>query len=306
MFIYETAQSRSSKTGKGASLRVMMLAGQTDDERAIRLLVREFAPLTFEGALVRLNTDQQPLGNGLWTCSADYGIGEFQSDKNPGEGGTGSGGSNDSNQPAPGDPIGPHVNISIAGRTQHVTQALRSTAAKRTADSREIPDYKGAIGVTKQGIEGCDIIVPELKWSETWTFNPAYLTWAYVGDLEGLIGRTNNATFRSFEAGEVKFLGGEISTDDSDKGKVVFNFHKESNIDVTLTPEFNTIAKDGHQYLEVEYEQKDFPLVGAIGNIPRVVRVHEVGRPGLMTDGSDGTDPRPTNQADFKLIGIGR
>lgn len=301
--IYELASSRSSRTGRDPSIKLMFFVAGLFDEHDVRVAVRLAAPLMYE-SLVRLNTDQQPLGGGFWTASADYGSYEFQVQGDPGSGEPGSGGASDS-QPGGTDPIGPHVSISFGGRQQHITQAIKTTgAAKRTSDTRDIPDLKGVIGQTKEGVAGCDILVPDLKWSETWTFNPAFLTWDWVKQLRQLVGRVNLETFRSFPRGEVMFLGGEITTDDSDKARIVYNFYQEENVTVQLNDEFQTVEKKGHQYLDVEYEQIDFPLIGAIGNVPRVVRVHEVGRisgkiPLLGT-------PLYSNERSFNPLRIGR
>ena len=298
--IYESAQSRETRTGRSPSARVMYFLRGTEDEREVRLLVLATAPVTYEGVLVRMSTEQKHLGGGVWTAWADYGLGEKQATTNPGAGGSGSGDSGDSFQQGPGDPIGSHVRVSVGGRQQHITQSLYTAErAQKTTDTRALPNHKGTIGYSRHGVAGCDIPVPHLTWSETWSFDPRFITWFYVQQLRNLYGRVNNSQFRNFANGEVMFIGAEIEHKQTELTNIVFNFHAEENIGpYQLTPEFNPVNKDGHEYLWVEYEDsKDAsnPLM-----VPRAVHVEVVGRPGL----EDGVG-FPSNEDNFLKLGIG-
>ncbi len=82
----------------------------------------------------------------------------------------------------------------------------RFPAAGRTA-----PDFKGAIGIKQSGNdtepEGVDIVTPVLKLTATYRHPKNTIDLAYVNAVAGLSGRTNNAPFYGYAAGELLFLG---------------------------------------------------------------------------------------------------
>lgn len=312
----ELMASRETTTGKSASATCVYLVGQTMDEREVRLFVLENTPRFYEVVhLSRQSTHQVHVGGGWWHCQVNYGVTQRDStNKKPQE--------NDSNKPAASDPLTPDVKISCPGRTQHVTQALVTIAsAKKTKDPRQgPPDTQNAIGVSQHGINGCDIIVPSLTWTEVWTFQSQFITWngsrINVKDLSDVVGRTNFATFRTFDPGEVMLKDFNSEPQGTDIRKNTYVFGREPNIKgFKLTPDFDPVDKEGHQYLDVMYESSNV----VIGNqaytfqVPFAVYVREVGRPGhwllhgaLVTIQLPfGADAIPTNKADFSVLGIG-
>lgn len=291
--LYEMAR-QGFGTGKSGSAKIMWFARGSDDRDAVRAQAEISIP-AFEQDMPRVGLDFQGLGAGVWHVGANYSTGEQSA---PGGGGGGGGGS-DTNE---NDPIGAHVRVSFGTRTQHVTQSLYTVInVNKKTDPRNPPDHKGAIGVTTTSVDGCDIQVPNLTWSETWTFNPRFVTWAFIKTLRDLEGRVNNDKFRSFRRGEVMFLGGEESQDDPKKATIVFNFFAEETVvNLVLATDFNPIPfKEGHQYVWAEYEREvsnKNPIIP-----PFAAHLEEVGRPG-----GDDENGHPTNKADFTLLRIGR
>jgi hypothetical protein len=54
------------------------------------------------------------------------------------------------------------------GGTGRITQAIRNKGNYgRTGDVLFPPDFKGAIGVTDDGVEGCEVPLRTFKWTET-------------------------------------------------------------------------------------------------------------------------------------------
>lgn len=309
--IFEMADTDNSQTGKNASVKKAFMVTGTIDEPTVRRLVLFTAPQFYEGVLNLQATTQAHLGNGVWLCSASYGFRELQTNNNPGAGGTGgsggSGGSNDGHQPGANDPVGPHISGSIGSRQQHFTSSLQTTDSdKLTGDSRGIPDHKHSIGVSKEGVEGCDWPVPEFRWSEAWLFLPQFVTWGYLQRLRSYHGRVNgvgtnyDGTFRAFPKGEARFEGVDFEAQGLERVRMTFHFFAEENITAyKLTNDFaNGVNKSGHEYLWVEYEDK--AGTDYISKQPRAVFVEEVGRPGNAVD-NDGF----RNRIDFRLIGIG-
>lgn len=66
------------------------------------------------------------------------------------------------------------------------------------------PDQKGAIGVTKDRIEGCDIFAPAGRWSRS---VPIVMTPKFMRTIHDTTGKVNNATFYGFLRGELLYLG---------------------------------------------------------------------------------------------------
>ncbi|MEG7700672.1 hypothetical protein U2075_14815, partial [Listeria monocytogenes] len=87
------------------------------------------------------------------------------------------------------------------------------TIARFGVEGATAPDFLGGINVSKTGVEGVDIVVPEFKFSVTKTFSPAQMTGAYVQTVYLMTGRMNHANYvvkingtdLTFERGELRF-----------------------------------------------------------------------------------------------------
>lgn len=158
------------------------------------------------------------------------------------------------------------------------------------------PNQKGAIGVDGNGVQGVDIVIPALQWTESYDVPAEYVTGKYIRQVSALTGKTNKAEFRGFARGEVLFMGGTGSQDwDSEKGdspwSLSYRFVANANADGTTLPklrvgDIENIEKKGHEYLWVRYEDNvdDNTLL----KTPRHVYVNQV-----------------YAEADFSLLGIG-
>jgi hypothetical protein len=73
-----------------------------------------------------------------------------------------------------------------------------------TGGAGSAPDQKGAIGVTKDRIEGCDISVPTGRWSRA---TPVVMTPRFMRTIHDTIGKVNHAAYYGFARGEVLYLG---------------------------------------------------------------------------------------------------
>ena len=105
----------------------------------------------------------------------------------------------------------PQTNESVfafdtGGGTQHITHSLQTVGAY-APPTQTAPDFKGAIGVTADSVEGVDIAVPVYHFSETHYLPDVLVTDAYKGVLFSLTGKVNSAAFKGFQAGECLFLG---------------------------------------------------------------------------------------------------
>jgi hypothetical protein len=168
------------------------------------------------------------------------------------------------------DPLKRSRSFDTGGATQHVTQAI-PTAGVPNGERRfhtgspAAPNMQGAIGVDGDSVQGVDIVVPQLTWTENYDVPNAYVTTDYIKSLSSLTGTVNNSSFRGFAAGEVLFMGASGSQQwDSDKGdgpwSLSYKFVASANQGAGKTypaitiGDITGIEKDGHDYLWVRYE----------------------------------------------------
>jgi hypothetical protein len=150
-----------------------------------------------------------------------------------------------------------------SGGTQHKTQAY-SVGQGQTLDFEyrfppTATNMSGAIGVDDNGVNGVDVVVPALTWTETYDVPSSYVTNDYIKGVAGLTGTVNNSAFRSFEAGEVLFLGASGSHEwDNDKGdgpwSLSFKFSASKNQTGITIGSIANINKKGWHYLWIRYE----------------------------------------------------
>jgi hypothetical protein len=197
-----------------------------------------------------------------------------------------------------------------SGGSQHITNALQTkNAAGAVVDDGEkvygpsgLDDgasAKGAISVDDRGVNGVDIIVPALQWSESYDVPSSYVTSAYIRNLAKLTGSTNAATFRGFAVGEVLFTGASGSHEwDDQRGNgpwaLTFKFVASPNTGAGATKpalkvgDIDGIEKGGHEYLWVKYATSEDTAKNQVTRQPIAVYVNRV-----------------YPDADFSLLGIG-
>jgi len=173
------------------------------------------------------------LGDDAWQVTAHY-------EKNGAEDGT--------------EPLKRARSFDTTGGTQHITQGFSESRFGANA-----PNQQKAIAVDSNGVNGVDVVTPQLQWQESYDVPSNYVTSAYIRNVSGMTGTTNNAPFRGFELGEVLFLGcsGNQEWDDQ-KGKgpwsLSYRFIASQNVTDQTIGDIAGISKMGHQYLWVRYQ----------------------------------------------------
>lgn len=283
--VIEHVSSRQMKFGKqSGSTRVYKLMG-TDDEFLVRDVVYRDAPLTDWLGHLRMTADCKPKGNGVWEVTVEYGLGERESQSPPGE---------NSNHKDKQDALGMESTFDTSGGTLHITQSIFTHHKyKAMGDARGfLGGAQGAIGLSKSGVAGVDVVVPKFTWTETWKFPADAINWGYAIQLRDMTGKVNSGKFRGADAGEVLFAGATGAPDGTDKYRVTYTFHAEKNRTVANGdpindfPAFGPVEKDGWDYLWVAYE--DGAGADWKAPVPRNIFVEQV-----------------YYQDDFSKIGIG-
>jgi hypothetical protein len=189
------------------------------------------------------------------------------------------------------DPLKRSRSFDTGGATQNIKQGLPVGEGVGLNFEFSYPpeavNQSGAICVDGTSVQGVDIIVPQLTWTETYDVPAQYVTTAYIKKVSTLTGTVNDADFRGFESGEVLFLGASGSQQwDEDKGdgpwslsyKFVANANQgEGKTFPAITiGSIEGIEKDGHDYLWVKYE--DRLSQNSVLKLPKAVYVNRVYR----------------------------
>jgi hypothetical protein len=147
------------------------------------------------------------------------------------------------------------------GGSQHVTNSLSFSAYAQSGGT--IPDeFAGAIGATKDGVAGVDIVVPAYAFQAVKYIAAASFTAAFRRILRGLTGKVNAASWEvngdTFAAGEALFLGAiwaERTTVSPADWEVTFKFSAKPNAHVdSVGPVLVDDDVPGWNLLDVLYE----------------------------------------------------
>lgn len=212
-------------------------------------------PATF-GGLPLINIHPRHLGAGVWELEAFYKY-DYE----------------------------PAFSFDTTGGTGHITQS-KQTIGVYPAPGFGTPSFGGAIGVTKDSIEGCDIALPTYRWADEYFFDNSAVDAAFKLTIRSLTGKTNNATFKGCAAGECLFEGARGTRRGSGKWSILFGFAAEPNVTGLTVGTVTGIAKKGWEYLWCRYA--DFDSGGQMARKVTCVVVDRV-----------------YDSGDFSLLGIG-
>lgn len=239
---HELAHSRPVERAiPSASVTLKWIALYSYDEKAVYTGLQLVAPTRWDG-LRRSKITLDPQGGGVWFGSVEYAW-TAQTQGSP----------DAPPNPAGGDPLGPEWSFDGTAADVHITQSIKTvskTARPGVFPGNVAPNYKQAIGVTQDRVEGVDIKTPKLEISLTLTF--PFLTLDRIRIWSLLAGRTNVAPFATFQAGELLYLGPPVSIQPGQLCKVTHKFVGGKNLtlpkdkaDLTIVPESAPRANDG-------------------------------------------------------------
>ena len=140
--------------------------------------------------------------------------------------------------------------------TTHVNHSLATVRAYSLQSGRPAPNFFGAMNVTKDDIQGLDVMIPQMTISETHKYNPTAVGTNFLKTVNGYTGHVNTGAFRGFASGEVLFTGASGSFNDS-LVTVTFNFQVGTNIDLNVGGVI--VSKGAFQYMWAYYEEAEDP-----------------------------------------------
>lgn len=261
-----TVEEKFGRVLSDESAELTYIVRGTGDDVAARAAVLGAAPLTHNN-LKRDDAEVEEIATDMWLGVVRY----------------------VSSEDAP--PLAGESSFSFEtrGGTQHITQSLATPGSYAAPDIPAAPDFRGAIGVTADGVEGVDITVPVYTFSETHHLTDATVTTAYKAALFGLTGRVNDAAFKGLAAGECLFLGAAGSKRGEDPWEISFAFAGSPNVTGLTIGPIPGVAKKGWEYLWVRYQEAEDATAKMLIRKPVAAYVERVYREGSFSALGIGT-----------------
>lgn len=308
--LFEQVESRSLDMAReSGSLPVMYVAVGSDDEAEVYRAVMAAAPATIYG-LIRGRCKVDLKGNGLSFAVVEYKTGDAEDALEEGDsgaapdspeaiGGAGTGGPEgaptDDPGTAPGetDPLDAGtVSGTTSGGTAHIVLSKETLFSARVGGF-PTADTKRGIGVTRESVEGCDIVTAAPEFSVT--RKRATMTLAFLRTLCRTTGKTNQAAFWGFEIGELLYLGCDYTGNNRTGWDLTHKFRYAENLPAGAGPANQvtadlvlTAGRPGHSYVWCSYREKIDPASQLMYVLPEQVFVERV-----------------YGEADFSALGLG-
>lgn len=268
----EKIDSRESQEGDNPSVTFLYDLEGTSDDLAAKALVRSSTPASYDG-LCRQSINLTPQsvdtvsGTGLWSVSVKYGL-----------------------YPPPKETGQATFSFDTSGGTQHITQSI-STTQKKGLPGKVAPDFKGAVGVTHDAVEGVDITIPVFSFGITCYIAAGNMSEGYINGLYQLTGKVNSAAWTvnvdgvvmTFAAGECLFLGASGSKRGSDDWEIGFKFAASPNATGLEVGPIKDIDKKGWEYMWVRYADTPDTDAKTVVKAPLAVYVEKVYEEGDFT-----------------------
>lgn len=123
----------------------------------------------------------------------------------PPQQGGGPGGGNPDGKP-PDQAVGAELSFSTGGDTKHIYQSIQ-TIESLSRDDKDPPNFHRLIGVSVNGVEGCDIYAGKCEFQISRRFSSVSYGW--FQRIMASVATTNKKPFQGGSPGEVLFLGAD-------------------------------------------------------------------------------------------------
>lgn len=141
------------------------------------------------------------------------------------------------------------------GGTEHRTQAI-SERVYGTDGIQGGVDFGGAINISGTSVQGIDVVVPSMRYTETWIMPLSIgLSYEYVADVFKATGTVNELRFRAFAPGEALFTGARAQwSGDQPYVPVTFEWICRPNDSEYELKGMPPVSKLGWEYVWIVYE----------------------------------------------------
>lgn len=222
----------SGSIGESSSDDIELIVNGTTDRATARLFALAFAPQVYNG-LVQQSCDTDFVTDaqgGFFYATVRYG--KYK-------------------PPEPGDQ---EFSFEIGSGSEKITHSIRTVQSKSAFGDSPAADLKGAINVTKDGVEGCEIASATMSWSEKHIFEPGKITPAYIQLLWNIRkAPVCEFAWRQFAAGEVRFDWVSGGGRKGENTELNFKFTASENFENLTIGDITGINKKGWEYLWIRY-----------------------------------------------------
>lgn len=140
------------------------------------------------------------------------------------------------------------MSFDIGGQNQRVYQSL-NTVNTYAAPGETAPDFKGAINVTRDGVQGADIIHPTFQFARTYYVSAGTVTTSWIQARSSLVGTVSSSAVLGFPAGEMLLTGfSGTARPSEDDWSVTFRWARRPNIVNESVFDISGINQDGWDY----------------------------------------------------------
>lgn len=232
---------------------VQFLVTGAFSEPEVVAAIEATVPAVFNN-LFFLNTSARELAFGLWEGSANYGIPTAGTEV-PSQLGLPGTAPPPPAPPAANEPLGPEWSFTTSGGTQHILFSKQTKQQETGTTPVPAPDNKNAIGASRNGPEGCDIVISRFELTKTAKYPQISLN--FVRAMVDLTGKTNDDTFLGvFQAGEALYLGADGNYRDNEGWSIVHRFSMAPNRpkkNADSTNPLDRVEANGHDYIWVKF-----------------------------------------------------
>ncbi len=226
--VSESYNSRPATVGLTAQRELIYdcFSSHTDTDQDVIDAVNAAVPEIYQGLVIE-SIQVEPLTDVLWKAHILYKRREDESE----------------------------YTFDTSGGQVKITQSYNTVSygSAYTAIYGDPPDFNGAIGVSEDKVEGVEITIPKYDFSETHLFQDAIVDGSFKKTLRDLTGTLNVAAFKSFDPGEVLFLGASGTRRGDLQWAITFRFSSSKNAVGLTIGSIDGVDKGGWQYLWVRY-----------------------------------------------------
>jgi len=286
--VTEKITSRSTTLSNDPSVELIYNARGTENDIAITTAVAKKAPSVYRG-LKRSTIEVKPVDFEVWEATVTYSLEEeerFITD----------------------------ISWSTTGKTQKIFRSYKTESIFDFDRNpwQEPPVFDRLINCTPDSVEGVEITLPVLNFTESHKYTPSQVDADLIQKLMSATGTINDRNFRNFTKGEVLFKGisGNTSTD-----IITINFEFSVAESWNWTHEGETRTIEGWNYLwyfnipqmdlrtgytvqvpMAAYEERVYPYSNFGVFVPDRVGIPNNPLPGNSENEDDAPAPRPPAQ----------
>ena len=230
--IEELFHDRTETLGKRASADIPYIVRDAADEAEVKETAISFLPRYYAGLVLGNVVIEERINASAWRITAQYEPPQVPETEAEAE---------------------PSFSFDTGGGSQHITQSIQT---KGKYGPKASDALQGAIGYDGENVAGVDITLPVFNFTETHYLPDEIVTPAYKKKIFELTGTVNEDAFREFAAGEVLFLGAAGSRRGEEDWEITFRFAALPNKENMTVGPISGIAKDGWDYLWVQYSDE--------------------------------------------------